>query len=54
MKREILALPKLSNCPSTLAYHKVSHLFIKDAFERTECCLCLSAAFDLKVLSFQT
>lgn len=52
MKREFLALLKLSTCPSTLAYHKVSHLSIKDTFKHIEHCICLSATFDLRALSF--
>lgn len=46
MKREILALLKLSNGLSTLAYHKVSHLSIKDTFKHIEHCVYLSGIFD--------
>lgn len=48
IKRDILALLKLSNCPSTLACHKVSHLSIKDTLNHTEHCVYLNSILILE------
>lgn len=53
-KKGNLALLKLSNCPSTPAFQKVSHLSIKDTLNHTERYVYFKGLFDFRALSFKT